>query len=146
MKAFTGTFEFKVDAKGRVSIPAAFRNILVASGDATIYAAIAPGQNAIRCLTAATVEAALQNVSATQSLVGGEPSDEEILVARMQTIEPDSDGRVTLPRGLLEKAGITTTVTVAGRGRHFEIWEPAAFLAFQTQHESRIAARHRPSP
>lgn len=145
MKAFTGTYEFKVDAKGRVSIPAAFRNILVAAGDATIYAAISPGQNAIRCLTGATIEAALQNVSATRSLVGGEPSDEEILVARMQTIEPDNDGRVTLPRALLDKAGITTAVTVAGRGRHFEIWEPQAFLAYQAEHEGRIAARQRPA-
>ena len=31
---------------------------------------------------------------------------------------------------------ITTAVTVAGRGRHFEIWEPQAFLAYQAEHDT----------
>jgi len=41
--------------------------------------------------------------------------------------ELDKQGRVVLPQGLLEEAGIAREVTVAGNYDHLEIWDRATW-------------------
>jgi MraZ protein len=62
----------------------------------------------------------------------------------------DGEGRVSLPENLLAEANIDGQCVFVGKGATFEIWEPKAFTAHETQSrqmakERRLALRAEPA-
>ena len=55
-------------------------------------------------------------------------------------MEPDKEGRISLPESLVQHAGLTDTVAFMGLGRTFQIWEPAAAAARLTTARDRARA------
>ncbi len=45
----------------------------------------------------------------------------------------DSDGRVVLPKKLLDHSGIKETVVFVGQGKTFQMWEPQKFSKFREE-------------
>lgn len=142
MDRFVSTFENKIDAKGRVSVPAAFRAVL--DRDALRV----DDALAIYCypsLDAPALDAGGQRLARKiDELLATLPdySDErdELSVALYGDVEflkIDGDGRILLPRLLREHAGIDTKVTFVGLGEKFQIWEPERFA------ERRAKAREK---
>jgi MraZ protein len=129
MNRFVSNTTLRLDAKGRVSIPASFRSVLARDGFAGLYCYPALDQPAVD----AGGHALLAEIEA---LVGRFPpySDrrEEFLVAlygRSETVNIDGEGRVVLPDELKSHAGITDSVAFVGLGHKFQIWEPQRFRA-----------------
>ena len=113
MDRFVSTFTNKIDAKGRVSVPASFRAVLERDG----YTAGTPG--GIYCypsLDAPALDAGGQSLARKiDGLLDGLPdySDErdELSVALygdVHIITIDQDGRIVLPEGLRAHAGLST--------------------------------------
>jgi MraZ protein len=132
MDRFVSTFTNKIDAKGRVSIPAPFRAVLERDG----YTQGTPG--GIYCypsLDAPALDAGGQSLAQTiDRLLAGLPdySDErdELSVALygdVQILQVDGDGRIVLPEALRTHAGLSTHVAFVGLGSKFQMWEPARF-------------------
>jgi MraZ protein len=132
MDRFVSTFTNKIDAKGRVSIPAPFRAILERDGYAQ------GGAVGIYCypsLDAPALDAGGERLARTiDGLLSGLPdySDErdELSVALygdVQVLAVDADGRIVLPEGLRQHAGLSAQVTFVGLGQKFQMWEPARF-------------------
>src|SRR5690349_23294065 len=97
MDRFVSTTVLRLDAKGRVSIPASFRSVLARDGFAGVYCYPALDQPAID----AGGQALLAEIEA---LVGRFPpyseEREELLVAlygQSETVTFDTEGRVVLP-------------------------------------------------
>ncbi len=129
MDRFVSNTTLRLDAKGRVSIPASFRSVLTRDGFDGLYCYPALDQPAID----AGGHALLAEIEA---LIARFPpySDqrEEFLVAlygRSQTVRIDGEGRVVLPDELKSHAGITDAVAFVGLGHKFQIWEPQRFGA-----------------
>ena len=128
MDRFVSTFTNRLDAKGRVSVPALFRAVLErqASG-ASIYCYPA--------LDAPALDAGGESLAQTiDGLLAGLPdySDErdELSVALygdVQLLAIDGDGRIVLPEGLRAHAGLQAHVTFVGLGQKFQIWSPERF-------------------
>jgi len=59
----------------------------------------------------------------------------------------DSQGRILIPKRMLEEAGIKTEVVLAGAGKYFEIWEPGRYDAFikeaRENHDADLAELER---
>jgi MraZ protein len=137
MKAFTGSFTFKVDKKGRISVPAEYRAILSPQGDE-------PGAGAAgilafpwfdyRAIRACGPEL-MEKIAATRSptaVFETAPVDSALIsAADMIHLPFDGEGRVVLPRDLAEHAGITDSATIVGQMNYFEIWNPATFRTHQ---------------
>jgi len=132
MDRFVSTFTNKIDAKGRVSVPASFRAVLERDG----YTQGSTG--GIYCypsLDAPALDAGGQSLARKiDGLLDGLPdySDErdELSVALygdVQVLSIDQDGRIVLPEGLRAHAGLSTHVTFVGLGAKFQMWEPARF-------------------
>ncbi len=128
MDRFVSTFTNKVDAKGRVSIPAGFREVLARDGyqgGIYCYPAIdAPALDAGGERLAQKIDALLEDLD--------DYSDErdELSVALygdVQVLKIDGDGRIVLPHDLREHAAITNQVTFVGMGQKFQLWEPGRF-------------------
>lgn len=132
---FIGESHHKVDTKGRVSIPAAFRKVL-ASGDPDFSEGANPQvvvvygdarRNYLECMTikamnkiqrkmlkmppASPQRRALQKMYSTQALV----------------TSVDETGRLVLPAKLRNKIGISNEAVFAGTGENFQIWSTETY-------------------
>jgi MraZ protein len=128
MDRFVSTFTNKIDAKGRVSIPAPFRAVLERDG-------YAGGIYCYPSLDAPALDAGGERLAKKiDGLLAGlaEYSDErdELSVALygdVQILSLDGDGRIVLPESLRRHAGLGSQVTFVGLGEKFQIWEPQRF-------------------
>ena len=136
---FTGTYENKVDAKGRVSVPAAFRALIQGSKSAEL--AIFPSLR-FDCLEAMSVDmltALTRQMPKTSLLKKTRPTRFSQLLRSTQRFHIDDAGRITLPDSLIAKAGMDGKAVFTGDGYSFQIWSDAAHLAQLRQDELALA-------
>lgn len=133
MDRFVSTFTNKIDAKGRVSVPAPFRAVL--DRDGYMQGAGGGGIYCYPSLDAPALDAGGKSLAdKIDGLLAGLPdySDErdELSVALygdVQVLSIDGDGRIVLPESLRAHAGLSSAVTFVGLGQKFQMWEPARF-------------------
>ena len=138
MDEFVSTYTNRLDAKGRVSIPAQFRAVLAVDGFDGLYCcptldrqAVDAGGNAFR----AAIRTVLQNF---------EPFSEDhdylstTLIGESEILKVDQDGRVVLSDAIREHAGIADKVTFVGQGYKFQVWEPGRFVAYREEAKNRL--------
>ncbi|MEZ5095120.1 MAG: division/cell wall cluster transcriptional repressor MraZ [Nocardioides sp.] len=134
---FVGTYTPKLDAKGRLFLPAKFREqleegLMVTRGQErclTLYSL-----RDFEALTERLREASLTQ-KATRDYV-------RLLTSGAFQESPDKQGRITLAPLLRDYASLTKDVVVIGAMNHVEIWEPAAwasYLSEQEQHYSDLS-------
>ena len=138
MDEFVSTFTNRLDAKGRVSIPAPFRAVLAVDGFDGLYCcptldqqAFDAGGNRLRQVIGA-------------SLANFEPfsDDHELLsttlIGDSEILKIDQDGRVVLSDTIKAHAGIADRVTFVGQGYKFQLWEPGRFAAYREEAKNRL--------
>ena len=138
MDRFVSNYTLRLDAKGRVSIPAPYRAVLARDGYEGLYCypaldqpAVDAGGNRFR----ATIGASLKNF---------EPFSEDheylstTLIGESEILKIDQDGRVVLSEQIREHAGISEAVTFVGQGYKFQIWEPNRFAAYREEAKNRL--------
>lgn len=139
MERFVSTFTNKIDAKGRVSVPAPFRAVLERDGYSQgAGAGAGAGIAGVYCypsLDAPAIDAGGERLAQKiDRLLSGlaDYSDErdELSVALygdVQVLGIDGDGRIVLPEALRRHAVLDGHVTFVGLGDKFQMWQPAAF-------------------
>ena len=138
MDEFVSTFTNRLDAKGRVSVPASFRQVLTRDGFEGIYCCPTLDQNAVD----AGGNRLLEQIRA--SLARFEPFSEDheflstTLIGESEILRVDSEGRVGLTETIKTYAGIADTVTFVGQGYKFQIWEPERFVAYRSEARNRL--------
>lgn len=128
---FLSTFENKIDAKGRVSVPATFRATLIPSqfSGVILYPSFTAG-----CIEGVPFERMQQLSESTDNLdLFSEQSENlaSLLFASSREAPFDSAGRISIPPELLKSAGITDKALFVGKGKTFQIWERKNFEAHQ---------------
>ena len=127
MDRFVSNSTLRLDAKGRVSIPAPFRSVLARDGFDGLYCYPAIDQPAVE----AGGNALIADIEAL--ITRFPPYSEErerfstVLYGTSETLKIDGEGRVVLPEPLKAHAGITDAATFVGLGHKFQIWEPSRF-------------------
>ena len=142
---FVGTVENKLDRKGRVSVPAAYRAHLVNEGMPGFYTYPAPH------LETGALEACgmkfmqeLNERFARIDLYSEELEELSTLVfASAHQLNWDGEGRVVMPESLIAAAGLTDRVAFVGRGKTFQIWEPDTFEAYRAALQERVRKQPR---
>ena len=138
MDEYISTFTNRLDAKGRVSIPAGFRAVLAVDGFDGLYCcptldrqAVDAGGNRLR-----------ERIRA--SLANFEPFSEDhellstTLIGDSEILKIDAEGRVVLTETIKAHAGIADRVTFVGQGYKFQIWEPERFAAYREEAKNRL--------
>jgi MraZ protein len=146
MALFLGTYQNKLDAKGRVSIPAPFRAALKQMSRAGEGAPVAPlvlrRSHQYPCIEGWT-QKGFEDLSAPLENYNQFSQEHEDLALALFgdacEIETDKEGRIVLPPDLVEFAGLGEAVTFIGASKTFQIWEPAA--GARRQEEARAAVR-----
>lgn len=129
MKLFAGSYTHKVDAKGRVSLPSAFRTTLRDLG--SDHAVVVPnyfGPDYHVGLSQAGLESAVATVERRDDIDDATRHGMiSALVAEAHLLAPDDAGRIVLPRELRNAIGVKGEVLFRGMASHFELWHPDAF-------------------
>ena len=135
---FVSNFTNRLDAKGRVSIPASFRSVLAKDGYEGLYvhqaldlSALDAGGNALR--------QTIDDILARFSPFSDEwESLSTALNGTSEVLKVDPEGRIMLSEALKAHTGIGDTVTFVGHGHKFQIWEPQRFQAHLEAARSRL--------
>jgi MraZ protein len=127
MALFLSTFINKIDAKGRISVPAQFRSSLVNKD----FSGVVVYESFVNdCIEGCDIER-IKKISESIDSLDPFSQDRDALATALLggsiQLAIDSDGRVILPESLLKKARIKGTAIFIGKGATFEIWQPDRF-------------------
>ena len=123
---FRGRFEHTIDSKGRVSIPAKFRELLAGKYDDRLMIT-----NFDRCLVAYPYDEwkLLEEKMSSLSMVKKEAKAfQRFFISGATECPIDKLGRILLPPTLRSYAQLEKDVVFAGMIKKFEIWSKERFL------------------
>jgi MraZ protein len=128
----------RFDAKGRISLPAAFRAVLAKEGSDALHVCPSLDAQALDCggeRMARQIDALL----ATAPLYS--PQRDALATALFgacEIVRADSEGRIMLSEAMRGFAGLTDAAAFVGQGDKFQIWAPAAFVAHLDAARARL--------
>jgi len=131
---FLGTYEPKLDDKGRLILPAKFREELESG------LVITRGQE--RCLY---VFSAREFEQMSDKLRQGPVTSKQVrdymrvFLSGASSEVPDKQHRVTIPANLRSYAGVDRDLAVIGAGNRVEIWDATAWQTYLTEQETAFA-------
>lgn len=126
---FKGQETYSVDAKGRVNIPAKMRRVLEPEAQDTFV--LTRGTD--RCIVAYPLNEWKRYEERFSQL--NQYDERQRFFLRMilswcEEVVLDPQQRITVPRRLLEFAGIESKVTIVGMMDHIELWNPDVFESY----------------
>jgi MraZ protein len=131
---FLGTHEPRLDEKGRLILPAKFREELSAG------LVITKGQE--RCLyvfPSTEFEALTQTLRQAPVTAKAARDYQRVMFAGAHDEIPDRQGRVTIPQGLRTYAGLEKECVVIGANTRVEIWDAQAWNKYLADREEGFA-------
>jgi MraZ protein len=139
MDRFLSTSTNRIDAKGRVSVPAGFRSVLSRRGYSELY-----------CLKALRVPAlevgGLDLLDRYEARIAQEDpflqsADDMSFFVHGDSafLKLDQDGRITVTDFVREHTGIASEVTFVGRGQTFQMWEPSRLDRYRAEVRARLS-------
>lgn len=132
---FLGTYSPRLDEKGRVFLPAKFRDEL-AEG-----LVITKGQE--RCLyvfAAAEFGRITERLREAPLTAKGARDYSRVFFASAHDDTPDKQGRVTVPPQLREYAGLDRDCVVIGANTRVEIWDAQAWATYLAGQEEQFSS------
>jgi MraZ protein len=135
---FRGSFEHTVDAKGRVSVPSKFRDIIADRYDGRLVMAM----DFDKCLTVYPLEEweKLEEKIKTLPMMKQEVKDfMRFFFSSATECELDKQGRILIPPTHRERASIQKNVMLVGIMNKIEIWDAKAWEVQNSQNGNKIS-------
>ena len=140
MDRFLSHFTHRFDAKGRVSIPAPFRQVLARDGFEGVYAYPSLDHPSLDC-------GGLKLLSEIDALLATLPpwslardTFATALLGTSEILRMDAEGRVSLDERVKTALGLGDEAVFVGQGHKFQIWEPSRFQAHLEASRLRLRA------
>lgn len=127
-----------IDTKGRLIVPAKFRNALPNGVTSIIVTQWFDG-----CLAAFDPDEWLRRMDQLRNLGHSEVQSRQLVRAmagRASEVKLDRQGRALIPRKRLDSVGITDRATLIGAVDHIEIWDPDKYNDNQDTNDFEAAA------
>lgn len=132
---FRGHSHLALDGKGRLAVPARYRDLLLAQCAGHLIVTLDPSA----CLLLYPFpewEPIERKLNALPSFNPVSRQMQRVLVGSATDVELDSAGRILLPAHLRERIGLDKEAVLVGQGNKFEIWSAEAWTAlYATAHE-----------
>lgn len=117
---FLGSFTHSLDSKGRVTIPAKYRDFVADGMVITIH----PQGNCLMAMPMAEWQTRAQDVSALKMTDPNSALLKRMFFSSAEDLQADKQGRILLSQRLRELVGIENEVLIAGINTYFELWAP----------------------
>jgi len=125
---FLGEYIHTIDDKGRLVVPAKFRNAL--AGGMVITKGVD------RCLVIYSMDAwqaYRERISSLPTLDRDARDLRRLVFAGAVDVVPDTQGRFVIPQSLREYAGLDGQVVIAGCDTYIELWNPEEWAKVQAR-------------
>lgn len=143
-QSFTGKVTNKLDAKGRVSIPSGFRQVLAAQGTDGVYFIPALGDKCGKGFGERFHAESREILKPHHPLFDPRHATlASAVFAESIHASFDDDGRVRLPDSIIEYCGIKDRVLFTGADSVFDVWHPEAYEAIIGQRREQALALYR---
>ena len=116
---FLGQYQHNMDSKGRLTIPARYRELLVEGA----YVTQGFDHN-LMVITVSTFETISQNIRHMSITDPRARLLRRLLFSNGERVELDQAGRILIPQFLRTASGLNGEAIVVGVGDYFEIWSP----------------------
>jgi len=124
---FFGTFNHAIDAKGRTSLPARFREALAAAGEAKLVLTQYPHWRAVQALPHSVWKELEKKVLEASPLDARAQRNILRFYSTAHEVDLDVHGRVLVPPALREHAALSKDVVWVGMGRTIHLFDKAAY-------------------
>ena len=132
----TGEYQHALDAAGRVSLPARFRDAF--KGDIVLSRLFEP---CVNVYTPDGWESLRERLQQLDPFKQDARTMQRLLLSRVFSAGPDRQGRVLIPTQLRGPAGLEASqrVVVLGVDDHLEIWNPERWAQEQSQWDTQLS-------
>ena len=128
---FLSSFENKIDKKGRVSVPATFRSHLNSLGYNGFISYPSFNYSALEACSQDRIEKLSNAIDSLNPFEEKRDYFATSILSESENLQFDTEGRISLPKRLLNHAKITQDVLFVGLGKTFQIWDPKIFEKFK---------------
>ena len=125
---FLGQYQHSIDEKGRLMIPARYRELL--AGGAFIT------QGFDKCLMVMTEDYFKVVYERINAMNLADPTARllrRLILSNAYAVEVDKVGRILVPGNLRQVISLESESIIAGQGEYFEVWTPAEWATQMTQ-------------
>ena len=130
--AFSGSFDHSLDGKGRVIIPASFREAL--GEDFTIT--INPNKTAVAIYPKAMWDQQLERLAQINPMDRiGLQYERYVMSVSFSGNSMDAQGRVLIPVKLRNKIGLAKDIVFVGLNHYIEIWDAEVYAKMEAETE-----------
>ena len=139
MDRFLGRHQKRIDAKGRVSIPAPFRAVIARDGFEGLYCVRSLWHPAVDAGGAALIAEIDKTLAVHDTFSPEHLALSTALMGASDTLGFDGEGRIMMPDWLKQAIGASDEVVFVGQGIKFQIWAPERFAAFEEKAREEAA-------
>jgi MraZ protein len=136
VSSFKGSYDYAVDSKGRINIPSRLRKYVSPEANDTFI--VTRGYE--RCLFVYPLDEWNRLEQSIRQLSSTNPQHRffmRTLLERATECQLDGQSRITIPKELLQFAGIENDVVILGVLERIELWNPADYQEYlKSQAES----------
>ena len=125
---FRGVNQINLDAKGRMAIPARYREQISTCCCGQMVATIDTEERCLLLYPLHEWEAIQEKIESLPSFNPAARRIQRLLIGHATDVDMDSNGRLLLSAPLREYAGLDKKIVLLGQGRKFEIWSEARWL------------------
>ncbi len=126
---FRGQFQHSIDAKGRISLPARFRDAIKDSAQGRFVLTSALFDPCLHLFPMHAWEELEEKIASLPSMDPNIVRFRRLYLSAACECEADKHGRVLIPGPLREKARLDKDALWAGMGRHLELWSTSEWEA-----------------
>lgn len=142
MNLLVSTYHNKIDKKGRVSVPASFREILVKQGYNVLVMYPSVKHRCIECCNLDRFYEINKIIENLDPFSEERDAFETVILGESVQVPVDAEGRVIIPKNLCEYANIESAAAFIGKGYVAEIWN-LEMLEKHKAHSKQIAQQSR---
>jgi MraZ protein len=139
MALLVGRHVNRIDKKGRVSVPKPFRDYFRDKGFAGLYAFPLFKYPAIEACGEDIMQRLNDSLEEIDMFSDDQDDLNTVILENAHSLPFDAEGRMVLPKDLMEGAGITDQVLFVGVGSRIRIWDPETY----TEHRGPAVERLR---
>ncbi|WP_173932074.1 division/cell wall cluster transcriptional repressor MraZ [Chelativorans sp. Marseille-P2723] len=138
MDRFLSSAINRIDAKGRVSVPAHFRAVVQRRGFVDLYALRALDVPAMDVGGPDLLDRYEQRIALEDPFLQTADDMSFFVHGDGSFLKLDQDGRITVSDFIREHTGIVSDVAFVGRGLFFQMWEPERLKAYGAEVRARL--------
>ena len=144
MAFFTGEHECKLDAKGRLVLPARLKAVLPEASKKSII--IRKGfEPSLIIYSLHEFQNIYTRISSLNEFSSEQRKLKRKLFSSISQVDLDSNGRFLLPKGMIQHCNINKDVILVGMGNVIELWSPSNYnknLISNSEEFSKLAQKY----